>query len=185
MKICVLSGSPHRHGNTMKLVERFVEGAMQSGHTAEIFDVTRMDIHPCMGCMACKKRDDGCIQHDDMEKIHESVKASDILVFATPMYWWNFSGPLKTAIDRLFALPFNIRMGGHALEGKRLRIIVTSGQESSRKLESVLENIGLNMCEYTGMKWLGIISAGNTGDKSESEWAEALEKAREAGISLQ
>lgn len=92
MRICVLFGSPHRRGNTMRLVETYAEGAMQSGHNVDIFDVMRMDIHPCMGCMACKKRDSGGVQHDDMEKIYNAVKASGVLVFATPMYWWNFSG---------------------------------------------------------------------------------------------
>lgn len=117
-----------------------------------------MDIHPCMGCMACKKKSDGCIQHDDMEEIYPAVRDADVLVFATPMYWWNVSGPLKTAIDRLFALPFNIRRGGFALKGKRLRMLLTSGLPASPELESELENLGRKMCDFTGMEWFGILA---------------------------
>lgn len=75
-------------------------------------------------------------------------------------------------------------MGGHELVGKRLQIIVSSGQESSDKLESVLKNIGINMCEYTGMKWLGIITADNMAGKTEREWRGALDMACEAGRSI-
>lgn len=118
MKICILSGSPHKHGNTMQLVERYLAGAKTSGHEVTFFDTVRMDIHPCMGCMACKKNHDGCIRHDAMDEIYAAVKAADVLVFATPMYWWNVSGPLKTAMDRLFALPFNIHMGATPLKAR-------------------------------------------------------------------
>lgn len=185
MKVGILNGSPHKNGNTMRLVKKYIEGAETAGHGCALFDVPRMDIHPCKGCMVCKKKDDGCIQHDDMGLIYEAVEDSDSLVFATPMYWWNFTGPLKSAIDRLFAIPFNIRMGGHELEGKELQIIVTCGQPASAKLDSVLEQIGQNMCEYTGMKWLGIITAGDTGNATEKEWSEALARAYDAGLRLQ
>ena len=158
MNICVLSGSPHKHGNTMQLVERSTAGAKASGHEVTLFDTVRMDIHPCMGCMACKKKSEGCIQQDDMEEIYPAVRAADVLVFATPMYWWNVSGPPKTAIDRLFALPFTIRRGGHALEGKRLQMLLTCGQPASRELQTELESMGRKMCAFTDMEWLGILA---------------------------
>ena len=66
--------------------------------------------------------------------------------------------PLKTAIDRLFALPFNIRRGGFALKGKRLRMLLTSGRPASPELQSVLENLGRKMCDFTGMEWFGILA---------------------------
>lgn len=184
MKLCILSGSPHRHGNTQKLVDSYRDGALAAGHEVVVFDVVRMDIHPCMGCMACKKMAGGCIQRDDMDKIYTAVKEASVLVFATPMYWWNMSGPLKTAIDRLFALPFNIRMGGHCLEGKKLQILVTSGQPASPGLQSELESLGRKMCDFTGMHWLGVLSGGNTGATSLDEQPAVLESAFGAGRAL-
>ena len=73
MKLCILSGSPHRHGNTQKLVDRYSDGARGAGHEVMVFDVVHIDIHPCMGCMACKKKAGGCIQRDDMDKIYTAV----------------------------------------------------------------------------------------------------------------
>ncbi len=183
MRICALFGSPHKKGNTAALLDRYSEGARAAGHEVEIFDVPRMDIGPCMGCMACKKKG-ACVQHDDMEKVYKSVKGADILVFASPMYWWNVTGPLKTAIDRLFALPFNIRQGGDALLGKGLQLIMTSGQPASSGLQSVLEHLGRNMCEFTGMRWLGIIAAGATGEHPAVGQNEALDEAWRAGVGL-
>lgn len=184
MNICVLCGSPHRHGNTMKLVEKFVAGAKTAGHGAEIFPVVRMDIRPCMGCMACKKNGEGCIQQDDMEKIYPAVRAADVLVFASPMYWWNVSGPLKTVIDRLFALPFNIRRGDRALEGKWLQMLLTCGQPASEALQAELASMGQKMCAFTGMHWLGIVAGGNTGEAPLAEDAPACAQAWQAGAAL-
>ena len=163
------------------LVDSYIDGARAAGHEAEVFDVVRMDIHPCMGCMACKKKVGGCIQRDDMDKIYTAVKGASVLVFATPMYWWNMSGPLKTAMDRLFALPFNIPHGGHCLEGRKLRILVTSGQPASTALQSELESLGRKMGDFTGMHWLGILSGGNTGASPIGEQPEVLESAFRAG----
>lgn len=160
------------------------DGARSAGHEVEVFDVVRLDIHPCMGCMACKKKDGGCIQHDAMDRIYPAVKEASVLVFATPMYWWNVSGPLKTVIDRLFALPFNIRRGGRSLEGKMLQLLLTSGQPASSELQSELESMGRKMCAFTGMHWLGIQAAGNTGAIPLDEQHEVLERAFRAGASL-
>lgn len=184
MDICILSGSPHKHGNTMQLVERYTAGAASSGHEVTFFDTVRMEIHPCMGCMACKKNDAGCIQHDGMEAIYAAVRNAGVLVFASPMYWWNVSGPLKTAIDRLFALPFNIRTGGRALEGKKLQVLLTSGQPASEELQAELESMCKKMCAFTGMEWLGILAGGNTGEAPLAVDAAMLERAFRAGASL-
>lgn len=97
---------------------------------------------------------------------------------------WNVSGPLKTAIDRLFALPFNIRQGGHALEGKKLQMLLTSGQPSSGELQAELESMGRKMCAFTGMEWLGILAGGNTGEVPLADDAALLEKAFQAGAAL-
>ncbi|MBD5646666.1 MAG: flavodoxin family protein [Desulfovibrio sp.] len=184
MKICILSGSPHKHGNTMQLVERYTAGAKTSGHEVTFFDTVRMDIPPCMGCMACKKKSDGCIQHDDMEEIYPAVRDADVLVFATPMYWWNVSGPLKTAIDRLFALPFNIRRGGFALKGKRLRMLLTSGGPPRRNCNPNWRTWAARC--VTSPAWSGSASSrgGNTGDQPVADDAALLEKAFHAGAAL-
>lgn len=104
-KILILNGGPRLAGNTMELVKAFTEGAEKSGAEVTRFDLDRMDIHGCKGCLCGGKNPDSpCVQKDDMEKVYPVYKAADVLVFASPLYYWGLTGQLKTALDRLFAV---------------------------------------------------------------------------------
>lgn len=104
-KIIILNGSPRSNGNTSALIEQFTKGAEQNGHQVIRFDLQKMNIHPCLGC--CKGGKDPanpCVQKDDMLKIYPHYVEADLVVLASPMYYWSISGQLKTAFDRLFAV---------------------------------------------------------------------------------
>ena len=104
-KIVILNGSPRKTGNTSELVKAFTEGAESAGHEVVSFHLDSMDIHGCKGCFGGhSSKECPCVQKDDMAKIYPAVKDSDVVVLATPLYYWNMSGQLRTAIDRLFAL---------------------------------------------------------------------------------
>lgn len=104
-KIVILNGSPRMNGNTAELVKAFTEGVESAGHIVTRFDLQKMNIHPCLGC--CKGGKDcssPCVQKDDMDKIYPFYKEADLVVLASPLYYWNISGQLKAAFDRLFAV---------------------------------------------------------------------------------
>lgn len=104
-KILVLNGSPRPSGNTAALIEAFTEGAQSAGHTVVRFDLCRMKIGGCLGCCRGGKDPEApCVQKDDMLKIYPEYRSADIVIFASPMYYWGFSSQLKAAIDRLFAV---------------------------------------------------------------------------------
>ena len=104
-KIVILNGSPRKKGNTSALVKSFTEGAESAGNTVTEFFLSGMDIHGCKGCFGGhSSRECPCVQKDDMAQIYPAVKESDVVILATPLYYWNMSGQLRTAIDRLFAL---------------------------------------------------------------------------------
>lgn len=104
-KIMILNGSPRKKGNTAALIESFTKGAEDSGNTVREFFLDAMNIHGCKGCFGGGKNPDSpCVQKDDMEKIYPVYKEADIVVLATPLYYWTISGQLKTAFDRLFAV---------------------------------------------------------------------------------
>ncbi len=104
-KIIVLNGSSRKNGNTSALVREFVRGAEQAGNTVTVFDLSNMQINGCKGCFGGGKNPDSpCVQKDDMEKIYPAYKEADVLVLASPLYYWTISGQLKTAFDRLFAV---------------------------------------------------------------------------------
>lgn len=100
MNIVVLQGSPNENGPTSILVEEFARGAQAAGHAVDRVDVTRLDIRPCTGCVACGYGARPCVQRDDMEKILQKILAADMVVFATPLYYYGMTAQLKAAIDR-------------------------------------------------------------------------------------
>lgn len=104
-KIVILNGSPRRKGNTSALVEAFTQGAEEAGNAVTTFFLDSMDIHGCKGCFGGGKNPDSpCVQKDDMDKIYPAYKDADIVVLASPLYYWTLSGQLRTAFDRLFAV---------------------------------------------------------------------------------
>ncbi len=100
MNIVVLSGSPRRGGNTDLLVEAFVRGASPR-HRVAVVSVHDYAVRPCMGCNACFLRDDHvCCQDDDMAVVYAKLAAADMLVIASPVYFYGLSAQLKAVIDR-------------------------------------------------------------------------------------
>ena len=102
MKIIVLMGSPNPKGSTSILVEQFRRGAEESGHAVEVIDVCRAEIHPCIGCVRCGY-EGPCVQKDDVEAIRRKLLDADMVVFATPLYYYGMTAQLKTVIDRFCA----------------------------------------------------------------------------------
>ena len=100
MNILILSGSPRKGGNTELLVEAFVKGASQKHHV-EVVSVRDYKVNPCVDCNVCfKSKDNTCVQKDDMTIIYEKMAHADMLVIASPVYFYGLSAQLKTVIDR-------------------------------------------------------------------------------------
>lgn len=103
-KILVLNGSARKNGSTAQLVHAFSKGAISAGHHIKEFYLDGMDIHSCKGCLkAGKDSNSPCFQKDDMDKIYSVFSKCDVVVFASPIYFWTMTGTLKTATDRLYA----------------------------------------------------------------------------------
>lgn len=99
-KVLVLSGSPRRNGNSDLLCDQFVKGAIESGNQAEKIFLKDKNINYCTGCGACFIKKGACSQKDDMAGILEKMIAADVIVFATPIYFYTMNGQMKTLIDR-------------------------------------------------------------------------------------
>jgi multimeric flavodoxin WrbA len=100
MNILILSGSPRKGGNTDLLVEAFVKGVSQKHHV-EVVSVRDYKVNPCMGCNACfKSKDNTCVQKDDMPLVYEKMSQANMLVIASPVYFYGLSAQLKAVIDR-------------------------------------------------------------------------------------
>lgn len=100
MNILILSGSPRRGGNTDLLVEAFVRGSARTNNV-EVVSVHECKVAPCIGCNACCKNvGNKCVQKDDMTEIYHKMAHTDMLVIASPVYFYGLSAQLKAVIDR-------------------------------------------------------------------------------------
>ena len=112
-KILILYGAGKKNGNTAAMIDAFKAGA--AGNEITEFFLQTMNIHGCMDCGGCRRKEKGssepCVQKDDMQQIYPVFRDADVIVFASPVYWWDITGTLKTAIDRLYAPLMNAGAG--------------------------------------------------------------------------
>ena len=102
-RILVLNGSPRKNGKTASLVKAFKEGAESAGNEVVEMHIDGMDIRSCKACEACAKNGGTCVQKDDMWQVYDAFETSDVVVFASPMFWCGVSGQLRVVVDRLYA----------------------------------------------------------------------------------
>lgn len=110
-KILIISTSPRKNGNSEMLADAFARGAREAGHAVEKVCLYDKVIHFCKGCLACQKTQ-RCVIHDDADAIVQKMKDMHILVFATPVYYYEMCGQMKTLLDRsnpLFTSEYSFR----------------------------------------------------------------------------
>jgi len=133
-RVTILFGSLRENSNTGLLLEPFVEELKKLDIEVDFITIRDLDIKPCTACWECQDIHDdfGCPQNDDMNKIFSSILKSDCIVFATPIYSWYCTPPMKAVMDRL-VYGMNKYYGeveGPSLwEGKRLALFTTCGYE--------------------------------------------------------
>ncbi|HKK69078.1 MAG TPA: flavodoxin family protein [Bacteroidales bacterium] len=131
MKVISLLGSAKKKGNTATALKWVEEEIQSAGHEIESVYLNALTINGCLGCAKCKETSDeiGCAQKDDAEKVLHQMIRSDLIIFASPLYFWGVTSQLKSIIDRSWSLVTNYHQPGHQslIEGKRLALLVTGG----------------------------------------------------------
>ena len=110
-KILVISTSPRKGGNSDTLADEFLRGAQEAGNSVEKITLHDKTIGFCRGCLTCQ-RIGNCVIHDDADPIVQSIKSSEVIAFATPVYYYGLCGQLKTLLDRtnpLFGADYQFR----------------------------------------------------------------------------
>lgn len=98
-KILIISTSLRARSNSHELAESFAKGASESGNEVEIITLHHKDIRFCVGCLSCVKTGK-CVIKDDAPAIVGKMHDADVIVFATPIYYYEMSGQMKTLLDR-------------------------------------------------------------------------------------
>ena len=178
--IVILNGSPRKKGNTSALTRAFREGAESAGHTVVEFHLSDLSIHGCRGCFGGHSGNESpCVQRDGMDQIYPAVKTCDVIVLATPLYYWNMSGQIRTAVDRLFALEEG---DGNLLRGHGRSSALLMAAEGNGFEDVVLYYD--HLMEHLRWENLGHVLAGGNCDPGDIEGKAELQKAYELGKSI-
>ena len=180
-KIIIINGSPRAHGNTETLVDAFLKGAQEAGNTVQKFNTRQMQIHHCNGCYGCKTGQGApCVLADDMNSIYDAWKDADIVVFASPLYWMQFTSLFKTVIDRLFAI------ATFSTQKKDAILILSAATEADRIRNDfpMVQTYYEYLLSVLGFRDAGRIIAGGLHQRSDCSNTSYLQEAYDLGKSL-
>ena len=160
MKCTVLFGSPRSAGNTAWVGRVFREELECLGARVEWIPVYEREIKPCLGCMVCQDRLEelGCVQRDDFADVFAAMADSDLILFATPIYAWYCTAPMKALLDRaIYAGNKNYgrQRGSAMLAGKAAATLVTCGYPAEKGADVWEEGLK-RVCKHSKMKYMGM-----------------------------
>ena len=173
-KVLIISASPRKGGNSDLLCDQFLLGAQEAGHTVEKVFLRNHKINYCLGCGVCNNTH-VCVQKDDMEELLEKMIKSDIIVLATPVYFYSMCGQLKTFIDR--CVPRYTEMSN-----KDFYFILAAADTNRKNLQGTLEGLrGFTRDCLDNAHEKGIIYGSGAWNTGEIKQLPAFKEAYEVG----
>lgn len=173
-KVLILSGSPRRGGNSDLLCDEFARGARESGNSVEKIRVAEKKIAPCRACYYCRDHGGECAIKDDMADVLQKMIDADVIVLASPVYFYSIDAQLKAVIDRTVARWLEVR-------GKEFYYIVTCADGERESAERTVECFrGYADCVEDAVE-RGVIYGTGVYEKGEIAATPALREAYEAG----
>lgn len=173
-KILVLSSSARKGGNTDLLCDEFIRGAKEANHTVEKMYVGFLDIKGCLGCRVCQGNGGQCVQRDDMDAVYKQMLAADIIVFATPVYFYSFNAQMKAVMDRTFAIE-------QTISGKESYLITTGAAPEKQYMKHICEHFELYISCFKGIENKGVLIGCGTTDKGDIKGSPAMKEAYNMG----
>lgn len=179
--ILVITGSPRKNGNSDLLADAFIKGALSAGHQVTKFNAAAKTISGCKACDTCWSTDHACSFQDGFTELEPLLESADVLVFASPLYWFALSAQIKAALDRMYAYDMENRKT--SLKIKEGVLLVCGAGEGMAIFEGVIASHKSTL-EY--MKWqnAGILTVPNVSAKGDIIKTDALQKAEQLGKTL-
>ena len=173
-KILIVSSSPRKDGNSEILAKRFAEGAATSGNEVKTVTVRDLDLKFCIGCLYCQSHDK-CVLNDGMNALYADFENADVLVFATPVYYYSVSGQLKTFLDRLNPLyPRKNKF-------KEVYLLATSADDDEAAMNGSVSDIRGWIDCFNGVELKGILRGVGATEKGDILKTEFPDRAYEMG----
>ena len=175
--IIIFIGSMRKNGNTARLTQSFAEGAARNNNV-EIISVADYDVNPCIGCNSCFTREGNkCFQNDDMLQIYEKLKNADIVVIASPVYFYGISAQLKAIVDRLHTPMRN------TFHIKKLGLLLVGAAELPNLFDPVIMQYQM-VLDFFKLESIGTVLVRGVKDIGDIENNPALKEAYELGDSI-
>lgn len=172
--VLILMGSPRKDGNSDILCEEFARGAAEAGNKVEKIRVADKDIHPCIACYHCRDNGGECVFKDDMKDVLQKMIDADVLVLASPVYFYSIDAQLKAVIDRTVARWLEVK-------NKEFYYIVTMADEEATSADTTLACFhGYADC-VEGAVEKGVIIGGGAYEKGEVRECPAMAQAYQMG----
>ena len=175
--ILVISSSPRKDGNSEILCDQFIMGAKETGNRIEKISLREQEINCCTACYACMENGGQCILNDDMEQILEKMIQTDVIVLATPVYFYSMSAQLKMVIDRTIAKYTKIK-------NKEFYFIVTAATKNKATLKRTIEGLRGFTDWMEGCIERGVIYGTGAREKGEIKDTAAMKQAYNMGKSV-
>ena len=185
-KIMILCASPNKSGNTIQAARWVAQGARAKGAKVELIDIAHLKykVNGCIACMRCQKsKEFKCVIKDEASPVIARIPENDILIFATPLYFFGPTAQLKLFIDRMYSLfKFNYQTGNisHMLKHMEFALISTAGGDRFSALADTFDIFGGFLAAK--FKKLLIPFAGGPGDLKKNK--QAYKKSLAFGRSL-
>lgn len=176
--ILILNGSMRKNGNTARLVQSFADGAVQNNNV-EIVYVADYNVNPCIGCNSCFVREGNkCFQDDDMVKIYEKLRNADIVVIASPVYFYGISAQLKAIVDRLHTPMRN------TFHIKKLGLLIVGAAQLPNLFDPILMQYQM-VLEFFKLESIGTVLVRGVNDIGDIDGNSALKEAYDMGVSIE
>lgn len=166
-RILIILGGGRNNGNTAQLVKSFMKGAEEAGHQVELVSLNKLNVNGCMGCNACRYGKP-CVQKDDFNTLVPKIKTTDLIVFASPLYFWTISSKLKAFIERFYSIaekdenPLFGRYEKYPIHDCAL--LMTSADDFFWTFEQAVSYYHFALVNYIGFHDKGMLLAGGCGD---------------------
>lgn len=177
--IVVITGSPRKGGNSDLMADAFIKAAGKKGHKLTKIAAAELSIEGCRACEGCYTSGAPCVIKDDFNMIAPAIEEADVIVFASPLYWFSFSAQIKNIIDRFHSL---VR-GPKPFKGTKECILLASGAGNMDGFAGMIKTYEI-MAEYLNFKDSGKVIAEGMSEKGDVKNTGALNSARQLGESI-
>lgn len=176
-KVLILEGSPRRNGNSVILSNEFARGAKEAGCSVESLHISTQKISGCLGCNACYRNGGTCIQDDDMKEIRDKMLSADIIVLASPIYFYSMTAQMKAVIDRTYAFY-------QQLKGKTFYFLITCAASDASYTGTMLAALRGFTCCVPDAKEGGFVLGVNANEVGDIRSTPAMAEAYKLGCDI-